>query len=81
MNDRSEIAASRRWVVKVGSALLTNDGQRLAVDAMAGWGEQIAGLRKPVPDELVEVAPGSIRVRKRTLPSNQRSNKRKSTRE
>ncbi|MEE4273232.1 MAG: translational GTPase TypA [Thermoanaerobaculales bacterium] len=32
-------------------------------------------------DELVEVTPGDIRVRKRALPSNQRSNKRKSTRE
>jgi GTP-binding protein len=32
-------------------------------------------------DELVEITPNAIRVRKRVLPSNQRSNKRKSLRE
>ena len=29
MTERTEIAASRRWVVKVGSALLTDDGRGL----------------------------------------------------
>ena len=29
MSTRSEIATSRRWVVKIGSALLTDDGRGL----------------------------------------------------
>ena len=33
MTDRSEIADARRWVVKVGSALLTDDGRGLDTTA------------------------------------------------
>ncbi|MBL4682778.1 MAG: glutamate 5-kinase [Pseudomonadales bacterium] len=33
------------WVIKIGSSLLTNGGQGLAIDAMALWVEQIVKLR------------------------------------
>ncbi|MBQ0720545.1 MAG: glutamate 5-kinase [Gammaproteobacteria bacterium] len=42
---------TRRWVVKIGSALLTNNGQGLDHQAIAGWVEQIARLL----DEDLEV--------------------------
>lgn len=34
-----------RWVVKIGSALLTNNGQGLARDRIAAWAGQVAALR------------------------------------
>ncbi|HLS98849.1 MAG TPA: glutamate 5-kinase [Porticoccaceae bacterium] len=48
---RERIAGTRRWVVKIGSALLTGDGKGLDRDAMAAWVAQIARLL----DEGVEV--------------------------
>ena len=48
---RERIAGTRRWVVKIGSALLTGDGKGLDRDAMAAWVAQIARLQ----DEGVEV--------------------------
>lgn len=41
---RARLGASRRWVVKVGSSLLTNDGRGLDRDLMDGWVTQIAEL-------------------------------------
>lgn len=56
---RAEVSVSRRWVVKIGSALLTNDGQGLDRAAIAGWVEQIAALRK-LGVEVVLVSSGSV---------------------
>ena len=42
---RQRIAEARRLVVKVGSALVTNDGAGLANEAIAEWARQIALLR------------------------------------
>lgn len=50
---------TERWVVKIGSSLLTNDGTGLALDAMADWVAQMAQLRKQ-GIELVVVSSGSI---------------------
>jgi len=44
MKSRHEIKNSRRWVIKVGSTLLTNNGQGLDNSAIARWAEQIALL-------------------------------------
>ena len=44
MKSRVELGQSRRWVVKVGSSLLTNDGRGLDRALMALWVEQIAAL-------------------------------------
>lgn len=43
--DRSFLASARHWVVKVGSALVTNDGKGLDHGRIAAWAEQIAALR------------------------------------
>ena len=56
---RAEAAAAKRWVVKIGSALLTNDGQGLDKAAIAGWVEQIVKLRQQ-GIEVVLVSSGSV---------------------
>ncbi|THF65499.1 glutamate 5-kinase [Pseudothauera nasutitermitis] len=43
---RAKIRNARRLVVKVGSALVTNDGAGLDKQAMADWARQIAALRE-----------------------------------
>ena len=58
-NARSIGSASQRWVVKVGSALLTADGKGLDTQAIAGWVDQLAGLCASGV-ELVLVSSGSI---------------------
>lgn len=45
MKDREGLGQSRRWVVKVGSALVTDNGRGLDESALAGWAAQIAALR------------------------------------
>ena len=42
---REAISASRRWVVKIGSALATREGQGLNLEAIADWAAQIAEVR------------------------------------
>ena len=46
MSNRIKTSECQRWVVKIGSALLTNGGQGLAVEAIAGWVRQMAALRR-----------------------------------
>ena len=59
MNERNRIAMMRRWVIKLGSALLTNDGQGLDREAIGVWVDQMAGLRASGA-QLVLVSSGSI---------------------
>ncbi|MEH6651026.1 MAG: glutamate 5-kinase [Motiliproteus sp.] len=59
MSGRQAIVTGQRWVVKIGSALLTNDGQGLDETAIAGWVDQIAALRQR-GIELVLVSSGSV---------------------
>ncbi|WP_111498189.1 glutamate 5-kinase [Marinobacter bohaiensis] len=59
MSERRRIGGARRLVVKIGSALLTNDGRGLDVPALAGWVDQMAALiRSGV--EVVLVSSGSV---------------------
>ena len=51
MSERKRLKATRRWVVKIGSALLTNEGQGLDLSRMDDWANQICQLR----DQGVEV--------------------------
>ncbi len=44
IQQRKHITKTRRWVVKIGSALLTNEGSGLDYQAIALWVEQIASL-------------------------------------
>ena len=46
MNKREDIKQSKRCVIKIGSALLTNDGAGLNKTGIATWVEQISTLRK-----------------------------------
>ena len=59
MSKRQDIRESRRWVIKIGSALLTDDGRGLDHEAIAGWVQQIAGLNKR-GYEIVLVSSGAV---------------------
>ena len=56
---KSTIADARRLVIKVGSSLVTNDGQGLDRLALARWAKQIAELRHQGRD-VVLVSSGAI---------------------
>ncbi|HCC63367.1 MAG: glutamate 5-kinase [Pseudomonas sp.] len=56
---RDKVSGARRWVVKIGSALLTADGRGLDQAAMAVWVDQMVALRK-AGVELVLVSSGAV---------------------
>ncbi|MDP2226684.1 MAG: glutamate 5-kinase [Moraxellaceae bacterium] len=58
-NQRQRLTRARRWVVKIGSALLTADGQGLDHAAMAGWVRQMVALQA-AGVELVLVSSGAV---------------------
>lgn len=51
--------AKQRWVIKIGSALLTNDGKGLDTTSIASWVEQIVELTKQDIDVIL-VSSGAI---------------------
>ena len=55
----TELAQAKRLVVKVGSSLVTNQGQGLEHAALARWASQIAELRK-LGREVILVSSGAI---------------------
>src|SRR5918911_1692979 len=55
----SVVTTAKRLVVKVGSSLVTNEGQGLDRDALARWAKQIAALRLE-GREIVLVSSGAI---------------------
>ncbi|MDX1732925.1 MAG: glutamate 5-kinase, partial [Halioglobus sp.] len=59
MTERSEIAAARRWVVKIGSALLTDDGRGLDEAMIGTLVTQLAALRQ-AGCEVVLVSSGAV---------------------
>ncbi len=59
MTDRSSIQTKKRWVVKVGSALLTNDGEGLHRETIVNLAEQVAFLRDK-GTEVILVSSGSV---------------------
>ena len=56
---REKVTGAQRWVVKIGSALLTADGRGLDRNAMAIWVQQMVALRKQGID-LVLVSSGAV---------------------
>ncbi len=56
---RRDISQSKRWIVKVGSALITADGAGLDLEAIESWVAQLAKLHT-AGIELVLVSSGSI---------------------
>ncbi len=59
MNRVKYTQQSQRWIVKIGSALLTQDGKGLDYASIADWARQIAELRTQ-GIEVVLVSSGSI---------------------
>ena len=55
----SVLASASRIVAKVGSSLVTNDGQGLDINAVAHWARQIASLQKQ-GKQVVLVSSGAI---------------------
>ncbi len=56
---RKQIKQTKRWVVKLGSALLTEEGCGLRVDSLDTWVKQIYELRRK-GHEIVIVSSGAI---------------------
>ena len=59
MITRDHMPSTRRWVVKIGSALLTSDGQGLNRAVQAPWVDQMTELRRSGAD-LVLVSSGAV---------------------
>lgn len=59
MKQRQQLPDSRRWVVKIGSALITADGRGLDLAALQGWVDQIAAIRA-AGIEVVLVSSGAV---------------------
>lgn len=57
--DRQRLADARRWVIKVGSALLTDDGRGLDLSVVSRLADQLAALRAGGRD-VVMVSSGAI---------------------
>ena len=56
---RTALKDARRWVIKIGSALLTDDGRGLCTEGLDGWVSQIAALRASGA-EVVLVSSGAV---------------------
>ncbi|MDR1423355.1 MAG: glutamate 5-kinase [Azoarcus sp.] len=66
MNEKVRLRDARRLVVKVGSALVTNNGEGLDHAAVDGWARQIAALRRG-GREIALVSSGAIAAGMRKL--------------
>lgn len=71
MSERAQIRNTRRWVVKVGSALLTDAATGLNRGLVAQWIDQIAGLRNEGV-EVVLVSSGAVAAGMRQMGWTQR---------
>nr|WP_067290511.1 glutamate 5-kinase [Marinobacterium profundum] len=56
---RNRLKTGGRWVVKIGSALLTNDGRGLDQEAISRWVDQLAALRAAGMEVLL-VSSGAV---------------------
>ena len=59
MISREKIPSVRRWVIKIGSTLLTADGKGLSRQVLSVWVEQMAALRH-AGHEVVVVSSGAV---------------------
>src|SRR3990167_8893784 len=59
VTQRSDLSACRRWVIKIGSALLTANGRGLDSATIADWVAQMAWLRQQ-GIEVVLVSSGAV---------------------
>ncbi len=56
---REKIKNSKRWVVKIGSSLVTNNGRGLDLNAIADWAGQLVTMQKN-DIQLVLVSSGAV---------------------
>ncbi len=56
---RSDLPCTRRWVVKIGSALLTANGKGLVRESLSAWVEQMSA-RVLAGNELILVSSGAV---------------------
>lgn len=56
---KNSMVGSKRWVIKIGSALLTDDGRGLNRERIGGWVRQMVALRAQ-GHELVLVSSGAV---------------------
>ena len=59
MSERDRLKKARRWVVKIGSALLTNEGRGLDDSRIDDWVDQLCQIRKH-GIELILVSSGAV---------------------
>jgi glutamate 5-kinase len=59
MTDQLKTSECKRWVIKIGSSLLTNDGRGLDVAAIESWVDQMVAL-KHAGLELLLVSSGAV---------------------
>ncbi|RMG35860.1 MAG: glutamate 5-kinase [Gammaproteobacteria bacterium] len=59
MKTHADLVKARRWVVKIGSALITADGQGLARERLRSWVDQLADLLE-AGHEVVLVSSGAV---------------------
>ena len=59
MSKRQKLTTARRWVIKIGSALLTDNGVGLNRDNIARWVQQMAHLRQQGM-EILLVSSGAV---------------------
>ena len=71
MSEKLTVSSARRWVIKIGSSLLTNDGRGLDMDAIGAWVEQMVALRK-AGREVLLVSSGAVAEGMTRLGWNQR---------
>lgn len=59
MKTRNTVGESKRWVIKIGSSLITNDGRGLNTTAIQSWAQQVSALRA-AGKEIVLVSSGAV---------------------
>lgn len=59
MSPSTDLTQAKRWVIKIGSALLTDEGRGLNHAGIKNWADQIAQLKKQ-GKEVVLVSSGSV---------------------
>ena len=59
MTGRQRLSSTQRWVIKIGSALITGDGRGLDRDRLRSWVDQVADLMA-AGQEVVIVSSGAV---------------------
>ena len=70
---RARLSRTRRWVVKIGSAMVTRGGQGVDLEAIDRWASQVLGLRASGKEVVIvtsgAVAEGMLRLGWKTRPT------------